>query len=137
MIVTNIKEWKIRAKTLTSENVEPDAGRWINGRVIEVLASPELGSSASLATGVSILPAGVSTPWHSHEAEELALIVGGTGVISIDDEQIPVTAGDFVYTSPNRRHQTIADPSGPLTVLWIYGPAGSESRWLADNPEER
>jgi quercetin dioxygenase-like cupin family protein len=136
MIVANLEEWKARSKTLTSAIVKPDVGRWVNGRVIEVLASPELGNAASLATGVSILPAGVSTPWHSHEAEELALVVDGTGIVTIDDEQIRVAAGDFVYTSPNRRHQTIADPDGPMTVLWIYGPAGSESRWLADNPEE-
>lgn len=119
---------------LTNDN--PVAGRWINGRIVGLLASAASSTAAHFAIGVSALPAGVSTPSHSHAAEELAIITSGTGVIEIDGEIIPVTQGDVVLTPPESVHRTEADASSPLTVLWIYSQSDSALRWLEENPVE-
>lgn len=103
----------------------------IDGRVVAVFASPERNSSQKMAMGVSALPPAYSTPPHSHAAEEFALVVRGTGTITIDGEPIPVRPGSLVVTPPNSIHVTSSDADGPLVVYWTYGPAGSEQRWLS------
>jgi quercetin dioxygenase-like cupin family protein len=104
--------------------------RLIDGRVVAVFASPDLGSSADMAMGISALPANYSTPEHSHRAEEFALILKGSGSITIAGTPIPVGPGAIVVTPPNAPHITTADASGPMVIYWTYGPAGSEKRWL-------
>ena len=101
----------------------------IDGRIVSVHASPAMGSSEKMAMGVSALPANLSTPVHSHDAEEFALIVRGEGVITVDGVDIPVSEGSIVTVAPNIPHVTTANSSGPLVVFWTYGPAGSESKW--------
>ena len=114
----------------------PPVGTWVNGRVVAVLGSPEDGTTTSMALGMSALPKGTSTPWHSHEAEEFAYIISGEGRISIGDESVMVKAGDAVITPSNLPHMTSADADGELIVMWMYAPPGSEVRWLSENPTE-
>lgn len=102
----------------------------IDGRVMAVQASPDLNSSEDMAWGVSALPAGLSVPRHTHRAEEFAMILRGSGTITIKDEVIPVSEGSVVVTPPHDEHLTTAGPDGPMVVYWVYGPAGSEERWL-------
>lgn len=112
-------------------DVDPPLGRWIDGRIVGVLASPELGNAQRLAVGVSMLPAGVATPPHSHVAEEIAIVVAGSGTIVIGSERVTVRAGDVVRTPSEVVHETIADDDSTLHILWVYAPAGSENRWLS------
>lgn len=136
MKLLNLQTFARQAEKLGAPDQPTDLGRWINGRVVGVLASPQLETSQHIASGVSVVPAGTATPWHSHEAEEIAVIVGGRGQIRIGDDAISVVAGDVVLTPSDAPHQTCADADVTLSVLWVYGPAGSESRWLATEPEE-
>jgi mannose-6-phosphate isomerase-like protein (cupin superfamily) len=103
----------------------------IDGRILSVQATPEQGTSSDMALGVAVMPAGYSTPQHSHRAEEIAIILRGTGVISIDGEPVDVTEGSVVLTPPHLPHVTTASADGPLVIFWVYAPAGSETRWLA------
>ena len=102
----------------------------IDGRVLAVQATPERGTSSDLAMGVAALPPGFSTPEHTHRAEEIALVVRGSGLITIKDEPIEVRAGAVVVTPPHARHVTTAGSGEAMVVFWVYGPAGSEGRWL-------
>lgn len=103
----------------------------VDGRIVAVHASPETATSERMAMGISALPPGYSTPPHNHDAEEFALVVHGSGSITIEDEVIPVQAGSVVVTPPGTTHVTTAADDGPLVVYWTYGPAGSERRWLS------
>lgn len=118
------------------ETGEPEIGRWVNGRVIGLLASAASSTAAHFAFGVSAIPAGASTPEHSHAAEEIAIIMSGTGAIVIDGETVEVKPGDVVLTPPESLHRTEAGPDSPLTVFWIYSQSDSALRWLEDNPVE-
>lgn len=102
----------------------------IDGRIVAVFATPDDSSSARMAMGISALPPGYSTPAHQHAAEEFAMIVRGTGSITIDDEVIPVAPGDLVVTPPDSVHVTTSSADEQLVIYWSYGPAGSEQRWL-------
>jgi quercetin dioxygenase-like cupin family protein len=102
----------------------------IDGRIVAVFATPDDSTSAKMAMGVSVLPPDYSTPSHHHPAEEFAMIIMGTGSITIDGELIPVGPGDLVVTPPDSVHVTTSDADSQLVVYWSYGPAGSEQRWL-------
>jgi len=122
--------------TVRGETAEPPVGAWVNGRIVAVLGSPEDESTTRMAFGMSALPKGVSTPWHTHEAEELAYIVSGRGTIAIGPEAVDVAPGDAVITPSDAPHQTTATADEDLVVFWMYAPPGSEVRWLSDNPVE-
>jgi mannose-6-phosphate isomerase-like protein (cupin superfamily) len=107
----------------------------IDGRIVAVFATPDDSSSAKMAMGISVLPPQYSTPAHNHAAEEFAMIVRGTGSITIDDEVIPVGPGDIVVTPPDSVHVTTSLGDDQLVVYWSYGPAGSEQRWLQADGE--
>jgi len=102
----------------------------IDKRILSVQATPEKGTSSDLAMGVAALPPGYSIPEHTHRAEEIAVIVRGSGTITIDDEPIEVSPGSVVVTPPHARHVTASAADEEMVVFWVYGPAGSESRWL-------
>lgn len=109
---------------------EPVSRRIVEGRFIELLASPELGNSRFMAVGMSAVPAGLSTPAHSHISEEFAVVISGSGVISIDGCDFAVETGDVVLVPSGVPHVTCASPTDALVVLWVYAPPGSEKRWL-------
>jgi len=105
-------------------------GRWVG-----VLASPENETSRHLAVGMSVLPAKYATPPHSHEAEEVAIILEGTGRIEVGDDSFDVAPGSVVLAPPDAPHRTIAHEA--LTILWVYAPAGSEQRWIPGATESK
>ena len=103
----------------------------VEGRILSVKATPENATAEKMSVGVSVLPAGFETVPHSHEAEELAHVLSGSGAIVIDGVSYPVAPGDIVLTPSLSVHVTIAGPEEPLVIWWIYAPPGSENRWLA------
>lgn len=107
-----------------------DAKR-IDGRALAVKASPMKGNSEHIVTGMAALPPGFSTRAHSHAAEEIAVIVQGSGHVDIDGVAHPVSAGTVLVTPADLVHVTHSDPgTEPLVVLWFYAPPGSEARWV-------
>jgi quercetin dioxygenase-like cupin family protein len=78
---------------------------------------------------------GYATPSHSHEAEEVAIVLEGTGRIEVGDDSFEVAPGSVVLAPPDVPHRTIADKA--LTILWVYVPAGSEQRWIPSKTESK
>ena len=129
-VVRNLEELADGALAVLESGVETEDFPLIQGRVMAVQASPDLQNSEDMAWGLSALPPGYTVPAHTHRAEEFAMIVRGTGSITIEDEVIPVSAGSVVVTPPHLPHLTTAGPDGPMVVYWVYAPPGSEVRWL-------
>jgi len=106
-------------------------GRLIEGRAIAVKASPFRENSARIVVGTSALPPGFVTTPHSHEAEEVAVFLSGSGTVEIDGVPNRVAAGTVLLTPSNSVHVSYSDPgTTPLVALWFYAPPGSEARWL-------
>ena len=131
--MTEIPKWTLSGLTERIEKTlagnSGGDGRLIEGRAMAVKASPELGNSAKIVMGTSSLPPDFATVPHSHGAEEVAVILSGSGWVDIDGVSHPMEEGTVLFTPSNSPHQTHSGPEG-LTVLWFYAPAGSEVRWL-------
>ena len=133
--MTKAPKWTLSGLTAEIEQTLADGlggdGGLIEGRAMAVKASPELANSAKIVMGTSALPPDFSTVPHSHEAEEVAVALSGSGWVDIDGEPHPLEEGTILFAPSNLPHQTHSGPDG-LTVLWFYAPPGSEVRWLAD-----
>ena len=105
-------------------------GRLVEGRIVAVLATPSAGSATELAFGFSAIPAGKQTELHAHRAEEMAFILSGTGTVQIDDQSFDVGPGSVLLTPSWSHHQTTVTGTSPMLSVWVYAPAGSESRWF-------
>ena len=103
----------------------------IDGRVLAVKASPAKGSSVHITMGTATLPPGFSTRPHSHSAEEVAIVLRGSGRVDIDGVGHPVSQGSILLTPSDLVHVTHSDPGDePLVILWFYAPPGAEARWI-------
>ncbi len=58
---------------------------------------------------------------HFHDVDELWFVSSGSGVITIDDERIPVSTGDVIHTPAGTEHDIVA-VSTELTVFWWTAP---------------
>ena len=65
------------------------------------------------------LPPGQEGPEHDHVSnreEEVYAVVGGSGRLRVDGEEIELRPGHFVFCSPEARRQMVADDDG---LVWI------------------
>lgn len=102
-----------------------------DGRIVAVKTTPLKGNGSAIVVGTAALPAGYRTPPHTHEAEEVAVCLSGTGGVDIDGTVFPMEPGTVLVTPSNSLHATFSDDAEPLVVLWFYAPPGSEGRWLS------
>lgn len=74
------------------------------------------------------LAAGKEGPEHDHLTngqEEVYAVIGGSGVLRADGEEIPLRPGHFVYCPPEVRRQMIAGEQG---LTWIgIGSVGADA----------
>ncbi len=129
-VIRDLEELADGALAVLETGIGTEEFPMIQGRVMAVQASPDLENSEDMAWGLSALPSGYTVPAHTHRAEEIAMIVRGSGSITIEDDVIAVSKGSVVVTPPHLPHLTTAGPDGPMVVYWVYAPPGSEVRWL-------
>jgi mannose-6-phosphate isomerase-like protein (cupin superfamily) len=72
---------------------------------------------------------GGQVPWHSHEQEEVYVILEGTGEMCVGEERRTLTAGQAVFVPPGIFHQLTNSGDTPLRLLYCYAPAGDVSHW--------
>jgi gentisate 1,2-dioxygenase len=126
--------WRI--EDLTTEVLEALAtdlcgnARIIEGRALAVKASPAHGSATEITLGMAALPPGFSRSAHAHAAEEVAMVLSGKGAAIVEGRRRQLRAGSLWLTPPWTQHAIEASHSGPLVVLWLYAPSGSEAEWV-------
>ena len=98
----------------------------------------ELHDKLSL-TGAEIsinqLPAGASVPFvHSHKNnEEVYGIITGKGTAVIDDEEVKLSAGDWLKISPIAKRQFFAANDSGITYICIQVKENSLDGFTADD----
>ncbi|MFA6133761.1 MAG: cupin domain-containing protein [Phycisphaerae bacterium] len=91
-------------------------------------ASPIQASNFSVGY-VTLEPNGGQVPWHNQEQEEVYFVLSGTGEACLGSERQTLTAGQAVYIPPGEFHQMTNIGPAPLTLMYIYGPAGDVAHW--------
>ena len=82
---------------------------------------------------VNVLPAGASVPFvHSHKQnEEIYGILEGEGVASIDGENVPLVAGDWLRISPAAKRRFFASENSSIKYICIQVKENSLEEYTA------
>ena len=78
---------------------------------------------------VALDPDGGQVPWHNQEQEEVYLVLEGRGEMCLGDERAILAAGQAVEIPSGVFHQITNVGSGPLRLIYCYGPAGDVAHW--------
>ena len=78
---------------------------------------------------VTLEPDGGQVPWHNQESEEVYFILEGEGEMCLGSERREVRGGQCVMIPPGEFHQVTNIGHTPLTMLYVYGPAGDVAHW--------
>ena len=86
--------------------------------------------ASNFAMGYVVLePNGGQVPWHNQEQEEIYFIVEGTAEMCLGDEKKILHAGQAAYIPHRVFHQLTNIGDTPLTMIYVYGPAGDVAHW--------
>jgi quercetin dioxygenase-like cupin family protein len=75
------------------------------------------GNAASL--GYSVFTPGCVTAMVSHETEEVAYVLSGSGELRLDSENVPFAAGEGLFVPPGTWH-AVAN-TGDQDVVMVFG----------------
>jgi quercetin dioxygenase-like cupin family protein len=73
---------------------------------------------------------GYDTPLHTHEHEQIGMVVSGKAVLRIGDRKIIVRAGDFYTIPAHTPHSDKSFGDEPFLVMAFY-PAGENKVWIS------
>ena len=99
------------------ESIEPivlPGGSW--SRI--VLSGSSVGSRT--AFGVSSFAPGTTTALMTHEAEELAYVVSGTGHLRMDADVVPYQAGMALYIPADVWHAVVNTGNEPVVMVFAF-----------------
>jgi quercetin dioxygenase-like cupin family protein len=103
------------------------------GNHMRGLATPSRGA-AEVAVWRGVTEPGAATPPHTHDREEVLVVLAGSGRASMDGEQVEVSAGDVLIVAPNTLHQLFGPADGePLDAIAAM-PIGTRT-FLPDGEE--
>jgi mannose-6-phosphate isomerase-like protein (cupin superfamily) len=117
VIITDIN--KLDGKTYPARRLT----RNIVGGVAPIQAS-------NFCMGYVVLePNGGQVPWHNQEQEEVYFVVSGTAEMCLGEERQTLTTGQAAYIPNTVFHQLTNIGDTPLTMIYVYGPAGDVAHW--------
>jgi mannose-6-phosphate isomerase-like protein (cupin superfamily) len=99
------------------------------GRHSRILVGQGGLEAEQFVSGYSNLFPNGSIPLHSHENEEVYIILSGKGKMTVGEKTEEVEEITAVYIPPNTKHSLINTGDENLTILYIYAPAGIVDHW--------
>ena len=90
----------------------------------KTLISKGVTRSESLTLGVARLPPGGALNEHRHTQEEVYLVLEGSGLVRVGDEEIAVRAGSAVFIPGGALHSCENTGAADLRVAYVF-PADS------------
>jgi quercetin dioxygenase-like cupin family protein len=68
---------------------------------------------------------GGRTLWHTHDADQLIVVMAGEGVVANDDDELVVRAGDVVLVPAGERHWHGTRKDREMSHFTVMVPGGS------------
>ena len=97
-------------------------GDWGSIAIYTSDATATFGTSSLLTAELEFLPGKRLQPPHQHANEEFQYVIEGTGTWSVNGQEIPLQAGDLLYTKPWDWHGIANTGTTPLRFFvfkWI------------------
>lgn len=104
--------------------LEPNEG-WYELKV-RWLVTRELMGSETTVVGLSVFPPGAMHDLHRHpRAEEWEYVLAGNGIKRVGDVDVPISAGEIVFTKRDVYHGVVNTSEDVMTTIWGYTGAGN------------
>ncbi|WP_413988606.1 cupin domain-containing protein [Labrys okinawensis] len=97
------------------------------------LFSAGLTPTDAMCAGIAILTPGGNNPPHRHAEAEIYLILEGSGVLTVEDEESAVTKGVAVFIPGNAWHALRNSGDGDLRLFYVF-PTGRFSDVVYEFP---
>jgi quercetin dioxygenase-like cupin family protein len=94
------------------------------GEVYMQARAEELGSTQLNCYDVHFHSGG-RTVWHTHDADQMIVIMSGEGIVANDDRELAVQAGDVVLVPAGERHWHGATHDSEMSHFTVMVPSGS------------
>jgi len=75
---------------------------------------------AKFTTGMTVLPPGTGIPLHTHNVEESVLILAGSAIAQIGDDELQLSAGDATWVPSGVGHRFANAGSTEMRIYWVY-----------------
>ena len=75
----------------------------------------------AFSAGVTSFQPGVDVPLHSHNVEEMVIILEGAGECELDGVVMPVKTWDTTYVPAGVVHCFRNTGSAQMSIMWVYG----------------
>lgn len=114
-----------------ADEVEPDdwSGTAFAHLDVRTLISEDIQRSREVMVGQTIYPPGETHEHHLHpDAEEVVIVISGSGWHRVGDTYYTIGAGDVVFVPANTAHSAGSDPEEAMVILWVLGGAPSLER---------
>lgn len=113
-------EFVVNPATTAPSNLEGTAFSHLD---VRWLVSEERQGSELVGVGQTIYPArGGTHEHHLHpDAEEVVIVMSGSGWHRVGDEIYEIAPGDVVYVPRNTAHSACCTSDEDLVILWVLG----------------
>jgi len=98
----------------SAEAIELPGGSWSR-----MLVTGERVESPAASIGYSVFKPGSATASVSHETDEVAYVVSGSGRLDTDDGEVRFETGDALHIPPRTWHAVVNDSDAD--VLMVFG----------------
>jgi len=85
------------------------------------LVTPELGST--MINGVSTFEPGTAIPLHTHNCDEIVIVIEGEGECELEGRTYPVKPYDTTFAPAGVAHCFRNTSSARMRILWTYSSA--------------
>jgi mannose-6-phosphate isomerase-like protein (cupin superfamily) len=92
-------------------------------RWFKVLIDPRFGSRR-VTQFIGFIERG-RAPAHTHTYEEVIYILGGTGMVHVDERRVPISSGTSIFLPPGVSHCLENTGESPLKLLGVFSPPGA------------
>lgn len=89
---------------------------FVPGNRLRGLATKSVGSS-EVALWNHVLDAGVDTPLHWHDHDQVIYVVAGSGTVTVAEQEVSISTGDTVVAPARIHHRVRAAADEPLDTL--------------------
>lgn len=90
------------------------------GIVTKALAGAHVGTGA-FTSGVTTFPPGAAIKFHTHNAEEVIVILEGDAQCDVAEESYPMKPLDTACIPAGIAHRFVNTGEGTMRILWTYG----------------
>lgn len=100
----------------------------IEGNLMRGLAVAATGATEAEVWEARMVP-GASTPPHSHDAEEIVVVIEGAIEANVSDETSTVSAGEVLIVPAGTVHQLRNVAKGETRKIAVLGRVGAKTFW--------